>query len=52
MMWKSFLVHGMACWTETLIRECGVEVTGVVFETGFRSRDPAYDGGDPYFGFS
>lgn len=44
--------HGMACWTETLIRECGVEVTGVIFETGFRSRDPAYDGGDPYFGFS
>lgn len=43
--------HGMAAWTETLIRDCGVEVTGVVFETGFRARDPAYDGGDPYFGF-
>lgn len=44
--------HGMAAWTETLIRDCGVEVTGVVFETGFRKRDPAYDGGDPYFGFT
>jgi hypothetical protein len=43
--------HGMAAWTETLIRDCGVEVTGVIFETGFRRRDPAYDGGDPYFGF-
>ena len=40
---------GMECWTETLIRDCGVEVTGVVFETGFRLRDPAYDGGDPYY---
>ncbi|CAJ1955191.1 unnamed protein product [Cylindrotheca closterium] len=44
--------HGMAAWTETLIRDCGVEVTGVVFETGFRKRDPAYDGGDPYYGLS
>jgi hypothetical protein len=44
--------HGMACWAETLIRDCGVEITGVVFETGFRKRDPAYDGGDPYYGFS
>lgn len=43
--------YGMACWTETLIRDCGVDVTGVVFETGFRARDPAYDGGDPYYGF-
>ncbi|KAG7342988.1 hypothetical protein IV203_020933 [Nitzschia inconspicua] len=43
--------YGMSCWTETLIRDCGVEVTGVIFETGFRSRDPAYDGGDPYYGF-
>ena len=41
---------GMACWTETLLRDCGVEVTGVVFETGFRKRDPAYDGGDKYWG--
>jgi len=22
----------------------------VVFETGFRRRDAAYDGGDPYYG--
>lgn len=43
--------YGMSCWTETLIRDCGVEVTGVIFETGFRKRDPAYDSGDPYFGF-
>ncbi|KAL3909019.1 MAG: hypothetical protein SGILL_008257, partial [Bacillariaceae sp.] len=43
---------GMSCWTETLIRDCGVEVTGVVFETGFRRRDPAYDGGDHYYGYS
>jgi hypothetical protein len=41
--------HGMAAWTETLIRDCGVEVTGVVFETGFRRRDPAYDGGDLFW---
>ena len=40
---------GMAAWTETLIRDCGVECTGVVFETGFRRRDPAYDGGDPFY---
>jgi hypothetical protein len=43
--------YGMSCWTETLIRDCGVEVTGVIFETGFRARDPAYDGGDPYYGW-
>ncbi|GAX26945.1 hypothetical protein FisN_9Lh247 [Fistulifera solaris] len=42
---------GMKCWTETLIEDCGVKVSGVVFETGFRKRDPAYDGGDKYFGF-
>jgi hypothetical protein len=41
---------GMAAWTETLIRDCGVKCTGVVFETGFRKRDPAYDGGDPWYG--
>ena len=41
--------HGMACWTETLIRDCGVEVTGVVFETGFRKRDMAYEGGDCWY---
>mmetsp|Transcript_4068 Transcript_4068/g.9713 ORF Transcript_4068/g.9713 Transcript_4068/m.9713 type:complete len:463 (-) Transcript_4068:42-1430(-) len=43
--------YGMSCWSETLIRDCGVDVTGVVFETGFRSRDPAYDGGFPYHGW-
>ena len=43
---------GMQCWTETLLQECGVPVTGVIFETGFRRRDPAYDGGDPYYGYS
>ena len=42
--------HGMQCWTETMLRDCGVTVTGVVFETGFRRRDPAYDGGDHYYG--
>ena len=41
---------GMSAWTETLIRDCGVECTGVVFETGYRRRDPAYDGGDPWYG--
>jgi hypothetical protein len=43
---------GMEAWAETLIRDCGVDVTGVVFETGFRARDPAYDGGDPYHGWN
>lgn len=42
--------HGMQCWTETLLQDCGVTVTGVIFETGFRRRDPAYDGGDPWYG--
>jgi len=42
--------HGMKCWTETLLADCGVEVTGVVFETGFRRRDAPYDGGDPWYG--
>jgi hypothetical protein len=41
--------RGMASWTETLIRDCGVDVTSVIFETGFRKRDPAYDGGDPWY---
>ena len=40
----------MAAWTETLIRDCGVECTGVVFETGWRKRDPYYDSGDKWFG--
>lgn len=43
---------GMEAWTETLIRDCGANVTGVVFETGFRARDPWYDGGDPYHGWN
>lgn len=42
--------YGMKCWTETMLRDCGVEVTGVIFETGFRRRDPAYDGGDHWYG--
>ena len=42
--------HGMSCWTETLLKDCGVDVTGVVFETGFRRRDAPYDGGDPWYG--
>ena len=41
--------HGMSCWAETMIRDCGVEVTGVVFETGFRRRDQAYEGGDCWY---
>jgi hypothetical protein len=41
---------GMSCWAQTLIRDCGVEVDNVVFETGFRKRDPWYDGGDPWYG--
>eukprot|EP00591_Stephanopyxis_turris_P002860 CAMPEP_0195524568 /NCGR_PEP_ID=MMETSP0794_2-20130614/24476_1 /TAXON_ID=515487 /ORGANISM="Stephanopyxis turris, Strain CCMP 815" /LENGTH=333 /DNA_ID=CAMNT_0040654819 /DNA_START=321 /DNA_END=1322 /DNA_ORIENTATION=+ len=32
--------RGMATWTETMIRDCGVECTGVVFETGNRLVDP------------
>lgn len=43
--------EGMAAWTETLIRDdCGVECTNVLFETGWRKRDPYYDGGDHWFG--
>ena len=43
--------HGMKSWTEEMIRDCGVDqLSNVVFETGFRRRDPAYDGGDPYYG--
>lgn len=38
---------GMERWTETMLRDCGVEVSNVIFEAGFRRRDPAYDGGDP-----
>ena len=43
--------YGMKCWTEEMIRDCGVgQLSNVVFETGFRRRDPAYDGGDHYYG--
>jgi hypothetical protein len=42
--------HGMKSWTESMLVDCGVEVTGVIFETGFRRRDPIYDGGDAYYG--
>lgn len=42
--------YGMSCWAQTLIRDCGVECDNVVFETGFRKRDPQYDGGDPWYG--
>lgn len=31
--------RGMQAWTETMIRDCGVDCTGVVFETGDRMRD-------------
>jgi hypothetical protein len=41
--------HGMECWTQELLQDCGVTVTGVIFETGFRKRDPAFDGGDPWY---
>ena len=41
--------YGMACWTTTLLQDCGVPVTNVIFETGFRKRDPIYDGGDPWY---
>lgn len=37
--------YGMECWTETLIRDCGVECDNVIFETGWRRRDHAHDGG-------
>ena len=42
--------YGMECWTETLIRDCGVECTNVIFETGWRRRDHAYDGGFNRYG--
>eukprot|EP00547_Thalassionema_nitzschioides_P010203 CAMPEP_0194224688 /NCGR_PEP_ID=MMETSP0156-20130528/37995_1 /TAXON_ID=33649 /ORGANISM="Thalassionema nitzschioides, Strain L26-B" /LENGTH=412 /DNA_ID=CAMNT_0038956363 /DNA_START=138 /DNA_END=1376 /DNA_ORIENTATION=- len=42
--------YGMSCWAQTLIRDCGIECDNVVFETGFRKRDPQYDGGDPWYG--
>ncbi|KAL7441759.1 hypothetical protein ACHAXH_008350 [Discostella pseudostelligera] len=42
--------RGMEAWAGVLIRNCDVECTGVVFETGYRKRDPAYDGGDRWYG--
>jgi hypothetical protein len=42
--------YGMQCWTESLLEDCGVEVTGVIFETGFRQRDRLHDGGDDWYG--
>lgn len=42
--------RGMEAWTGVLIRDCDVDCTGVVFETGRRKRDPAYDGGDKWYG--
>lgn len=42
--------RGMAAWTQTLIEDCGVECTNVVFETAWRKRDPYYDSGDKWFG--
>ena len=41
--------YGMACWATTLLQDCGVPVTNVVLEAGFRKRDPIYDGGDPWY---
>lgn len=42
--------RGMEAWAGKLIRNCDVECTGVVFETGSRKRDPWYDGGDHWHG--
>lgn len=43
--------HGMKCWTEQMIRQdCGLTTASVIFETGFRRRDAAYDGGDKWYG--
>jgi hypothetical protein len=42
--------RGMQAWTAKLIRNCDVDCTGVVFETGFRKRDPWYDGGNHWYG--
>ena len=46
--------YGMKCWTESLLREeCGMfNVNNVIFETGFRRRDHAYEGGDHWYGLS
>lgn len=42
--------RGMEAWAGVLIRNCDVDCTGVVFETGFRKRDPYYDGGSHWYG--
>ena len=42
--------RGMEAWAGVLIRNCDVDCTNVVFETGYRKRDPAYDGGDLWYG--
>ncbi|KAL3770776.1 hypothetical protein ACHAW5_008386 [Stephanodiscus triporus] len=42
--------RGMEAWAGVLIRDCDVDCTGVVFETGWRKRDPYYDGGDKWYG--
>jgi hypothetical protein len=42
--------RGMEAWAGVLIRDCDVDCTGVVFETGRRKRDPYYDGGDRWYG--
>lgn len=42
--------RGMEAWAGVLIRNCDVDCTGVVFETGHRKRDPYYDGGDHWYG--
>eukprot|EP00579_Thalassiosira_antarctica_P005790 CAMPEP_0201893878 /NCGR_PEP_ID=MMETSP0902-20130614/39574_1 /ASSEMBLY_ACC=CAM_ASM_000551 /TAXON_ID=420261 /ORGANISM="Thalassiosira antarctica, Strain CCMP982" /LENGTH=401 /DNA_ID=CAMNT_0048425795 /DNA_START=10 /DNA_END=1215 /DNA_ORIENTATION=+ len=42
--------RGMSAWAGVLIRNCDVDCTNVVFETGYRKRDPAYDGGDYWSG--
>jgi hypothetical protein len=39
---------GMERYTETMLRDCGVEVANVIFETGWRRRDRE-DGGDYVF---
>jgi len=48
--------YGMKAWMRTMMEECldgsPFSVTNVIFETGFRKRDPAYDGGDAYYGIT
>lgn len=42
--------RGMEAWAGVMIRDCDVDCTGVVFETGHRKRDPYYDGGNHWHG--